>query len=83
MYIESYLGLLLEQSWGLYMDPLMFLMMVSFSSYFLGVHWFLLMVNLVSNDGEVLGSDKCIKLRYTDGEVLEEIIVNTMSRWQA
>ena len=36
--MELHLGLMLEQSWDLYMDPLMVLIMESFSAYLLEVH---------------------------------------------
>ena len=36
--MESHLGLILEQSWYLKMDPLMVLIMASLGAYFLGVH---------------------------------------------
>ena len=48
MYMESHLGLLLEHSWALYMDPLIVLMMSSLRGYCLETNWNLLMVNCMA-----------------------------------
>ena len=42
--MEPHLGLMLEHSWPIYMDPLMVLMMASLRDYCLEVHWDILMV---------------------------------------
>ena len=38
MYIESHLGLMLEQTWAPEMDPLIFLMMARLRTYWLETH---------------------------------------------
>ena len=43
-YMESHLGLILEQIWTFYMDHLMVLIMAIFRSYFLETLWYILMV---------------------------------------
>ena len=65
------------------MYPLIVLIMASLRDYFLEVHWNLLMVNLGSTDGKVLGYDEGIKLGSTDVEVIGTILGNTTSRWQS
>ena len=45
--MESHLGLMLEQSWYIYMDPLMVLMMAILRSPLLETHWYLIMVKLL------------------------------------
>ena len=45
--MESNLGLMLEHSWAIYMDPLMVQMMAILRDYLLEVHWDLLMVKLL------------------------------------
>ena len=43
MYMESHLGLMLEQSWVLEIGILVVIIMARFRAYFLKVHWNLLM----------------------------------------
>ena len=81
--MKSHLGLMLEQSWDLYMYPLMVLMMEIFRAYCFEVHWDIMMVNLICTDGKVLGSDEGVKLGYTDDEVIDTILGNTTSRWKS
>ena len=44
MYMESHLGLMLEQSWDFWVDPLMVILMVSLRDYCFETHWCVLMV---------------------------------------
>ena len=46
--MESNLGLVLEQSWDINMDPLMVLIMEIFGGYFLENHWDILMVKCLA-----------------------------------
>ena len=44
MYMESRLGLMVEQSWDIFMGPLMILNMESLRAYCVDTHWYILMV---------------------------------------
>ena len=46
--MESHLGLILEQIWEIYIDPLIIIIMASSRDYCLGTNWYLLMVKCMA-----------------------------------